>query len=45
MFVIREISDPLTFQNELNNFTLLSNPVLVIDGQTLQIALETDNFF
>jgi phospholipid-translocating ATPase len=45
MYVIKEISDPMAFQNELNNFTLMSGAVLVIDGQTLQVALETENFF
>ena len=40
MFVIKEIEDSLALQNELNQFGLQTNSVLVIDGISLKVALE-----
>ncbi|CAD8114795.1 unnamed protein product [Paramecium sonneborni] len=40
MFVIKDIEDSLILQNELNQFALKNNSVLVIDGQSLKVALE-----
>jgi phospholipid-translocating ATPase len=40
MYVIKDVEDSLILQNELNNFGLQSNSVLVIDGQSLKVALE-----
>lgn len=40
MYVIKDIEDAMILQNELNQFALLNNCVLVIDGQSLKIALE-----
>jgi len=39
-FVMRELSDPLEIQNHLVEFNKKSQAVLIIDGSTLQHALE-----
>ncbi|CAD8147516.1 unnamed protein product [Paramecium pentaurelia] len=40
MFVIKDIEDSLILKNELNQFALKNNSVLVLDGQSLKVSLE-----
>ena len=46
LFVVKEQSEPYTLKNKLNEFSMKTNTVLVIDGTSLAVALhEVPDFF
>lgn len=46
LFVIKEQNEPYSLKNKLNEFSMKTNTVLVIDGTSLAVALhEVPDFF
>lgn len=39
LFIIKEQNEPYTLKNKLNEFSMKTNTVLVIDGSSLAVAL------